>query len=814
MDTICYDSIPSQLYITVPSIAGLDDTVRYQWQDSVSGGIWTDIQNATGLSYQPSALQSTHYYRVIATSDKGCGSFVSNVTEIAVFGDLQVSINGSKAPFCYMTQADVTISAIGAGEIYSYQWQDSVDGTWHDIGTDDSIYSFIAETVGLRYLRCIVSSVNGCSSKISPVVAVQTYQELNAGTILPVDTVCYGFRPDTIHSGIEASGCDGIFIYSWEKSTDGEVWSNIPNSNSTVYQPTSLTQNTFFRRKARNAYCNVEAYSNYIKVEVRRDITLPVIGQYLDTICFNTMPNQLTIIIPSLHEVDDTVRYQWQDSTNGGCWNNISGATELEYQPEVLTASRYYRVVGSSDKGCGFYYSNVVKINVFHDLVIVNNPVDTICYMTSTQLTFTATGEGGRYSYQWQESSDSINFTDIRNEKRSDYWTDDKPDGKYYYRCIVTPKNGCSVDTSDVFVVNVYKELKPGKIGSDQVVCKNEDASELTFITLPDGGDTNRYTYQWEYSLDMTDWYNVTNETSTSYTPRNMQQTTYYRVKVRNSCGLDYTDTVEILVNPLPDTVIISGNQYVCYNKYEYYEIPEMITGFDYQWSLDNPNAGEIITDPSNETQIRVLWIAANSGANIVLTVTNTETGCLSRNYYPVAIANEMAPDTTIIIRKPNSNIFVCQDSITDHYQWGSIEKSSGNETMFENSDRRYCQVEGGIDTTKYIYWLDLWNGDSARCVSRSIYTPSDDEEYIHQPKQNIRIVSSTRGYIMFEIDNPSGKDVNVALYSITGTKLKREYFGNNIAIKAHVPIDVPAGVYLLRVEIGTDCETFKLIAE
>lgn len=815
MDTICYDSIPSSLSIIEPSIAGIGDTVRYQWQDSIIGGNWTNIQNATNLQYQPSALQTTHFYRVVATSDKGCGTFTSNVTGIVVFEDLQISVQTPQVPLCYSTSSDITISATGAGGEYLYQWQDSINGIWNNVGMNDSIYHFEADSVGVRYLRCKVVSVKGCSYVFSPVIVLNVYSELDAGSItLSRDTICYGTKPDLIQSENPASGCDGIFTYSWEKSIDGEYWNSIPNSNNASFQPPVLMQNTYYRRKVHNAYCNVAAYTNYLLVIVRQDLTVPVIGQYLDTICFNAIPDLLEIVTPSTCGVGDTVRYQWQDSVAGETWNNINGATGLTCQPTSLTDSRYYRVVATSEKGCGMYASNTVKINVYPDLTIVNNQVDTICYMTSAQLTFTATGEGGRYSYQWQESSDSITFTDIRNEKRSDYWTDDKPNGKYYYRCIVTPKNGCPADTSDVFVVNVYKELRAGKIGSDQKVCKNDDAAELTFITLPDGGDTNRYSYQWEYSVDMTDWYNVTNETSKSYTPRNMQQTTYYRVKVRNSCGLDYTDTVEIFVNPLPDTVIISGNQYVCYNKYELYEIPEMITGFDYQWSLDNSNAGEIITNPNNESQVRVLWIDANSNANITLTVINTETGCLSRNYYPVTTSNEMTPDTTIIIRKPNSNIFVCQDSITDHYRWGSTEKSSGNETMFENSDRRYCQVEGGIDITKYIYWLDLWNGDTSRCTSRSIYMPSNDDKYIHQPKQNIRVVSSINDYISFEIDNPSSNDVNVVLYTVAGIKLMNEYLGNNSVIKAHLPVDVPAGVYILRVEIGIDCETFKLIAE
>ena len=812
-DTVCYNTVPNLLTIDTPSVAGVDEVIEYQWQDSLSNGSWTDIQDATELFYQPSALTQTHYYRVVASSAKNCGTVISNEIEVNVYPELQVSASGC-APICYMTNGVISVSATGAGGRYNYQWQVYVSGQWSSVGSDNSQFTTPSKPEGNYDYRCIVTPLSGCKPDTTQIITVQVYSDLNAGIISEQDTVCYNAQPGIIQSILPASGCDSILVYQWEQSVDNINWTSISNANSLTYQPSALTQTTYYRRKVSNVRCGVSAYSNVAVISVKGQMTAPVVGQYLDTICYNSVPEELEVTTMSIPEMGDTIYYQWQESVDGQSWNDIPNATLLTYQPSALTADHYYRVMAISSDGCGARSSNTIKINVYDEMIIINNPVDTICPMTPITLTFTATGKGGEYSYQWQESSDSINFTNIEDQKRSDYSTDDKPEGKYYYRCIVMPRNGCPADTSDVFVVNVYEKLRPGKIGSNQVVCKNEDASELGFVTPPSGGATNRYNYQWEYSVDSINWNNLANETSASYTPRNIQQTTFYRVKVSNSCGLEYTNTVKVLVNPLPDTVIISGNQNVCLNKYEYYSIPEISSGFDYQWSIDDISVGEIVTNPLNETLIRVLWLSANSSANVILTIKNNETGCLSESYYPVKVASEITPDTTIVIRKPNSNILICQDSISDHYQWGTTERSTGIEIKFEDCDRRYCQVESGIDTINYIYWLDLWNGDTARCVSRSIYTPSNDDKYIHKPKQSINVVSKIDDCISFEVENPLCKEVSVSLYTIAGTKLVDKFFGNSAIIKADLPVDIPSGVYILRVEIGTDCETFKLIAE
>jgi hypothetical protein len=82
-------------------------------------------------------------------------------------------------------------------------------------------------------------------------------------------------------------------------------------------------------------------------------------------------------------------------------------------------------------------------------------------------------------------------------------------------------------------------------------------------------------------------------------------------------------------------------------------------------------------------------------------------TKCINITKLFVEIKNSKAPDKTIIVRKANTNILICEESGANiNYQWGYIEKQSKKIHDILGGNGRYVQLDHDIDTAKYIYYL------------------------------------------------------------------------------------------------------------
>jgi len=92
----------------------------------------------------------------------------------------------------------------------------------------------------------------------------------------------------------------------------------------------------------------------------------------------------------------------------------------------------------------------------------------TICYATSpTQLEVTAASGGvGNHTYQWQVSTDNVNYTDIVGATGLAYLdnTLQLTEPTYYYRNVQSCD--CGSKFTPVITVNVYDEFIAGNIDS------------------------------------------------------------------------------------------------------------------------------------------------------------------------------------------------------------------------------------------------------------------------------------------------------------------------------------------------------------
>ena len=813
-ETICYETLPTQLSVATSVKGGDDDSFTYQWQESTDNITFTDIEGAIATTYQPSSLKQDHYYRVVATSVQGCGSiYSSNIAKISVLEDLQISTVGTE-PLCYMSRGDIKVVATGAGDDYIYQWQESTDSivfTNCQSNANSETYKTAPLGAGTYYYRCVVSPTYGCAPKTSDVIIVKVYEEVIPCTITGSDTICFGFSPEPLTIVTPATGGDGVYTYAWMQKVEGtSVFTYIPGATTITYAPPALSKTTEYKLEVTST-CGIYE-SNTIQVYVRNQLSAPIIVGETDTICYNTHPEPLICTQEALGGIDDSFIYQWQESTDGKNYTDIIGENNLSYQPEALLTKHFYRLQASSNKLCGVLYSNSIEVNVFDSLQIIASTVSPICFMNSAHMEVEVTGGGSPYTFQWQQSNDSIHFTDIPDGILFEHTTTSLTNGTYYYRCIVTStKCGLYSRMSNVIRVDVFEALSPGTIiGIDSTCYGYAPNGELTIQTFPSGVD-GQYSYQWQQRTSA-EWENIVDANQTTYSPTALFEPTEYRLQVASICDTLYTNSIAIKINPLPEAQYISGPKEVCYNQHEIYSIDQLKDGYTYLWYINN-NHGNITTEALNTTSVDVLWKDPNQKDAVVLLITNDMTGCERSIIYDIAICNETAPDRTTIVRKPNSDILLCKEDRDIYYQWGYTDKATQVEYTIDDSNRRYVLLPSSFNNTNYDYWLTLRYDATSKCYSRSYYVEENDT-IIEQIGNVVSVPSLIHGRIPIIVQNSAKEEVIIEIYTISGQLYGRQCMGNAPYIDTTLPFSLPAGVYTMRAQIGTYVETFKLIAQ
>jgi gliding motility-associated-like protein len=619
--TICHNTTPDPL-TSATAASGGTGTFAYQWQSSTnSGATWTNISGATSTAYTPGALtQTTQYRRQVRNSDDTCNPEYSNTVTITVNQQLLPGTIADDETICYNDLPDALLSitaASGGTGTYAYQWQSSTNSgaTWTNIpGATSATHTPGTLTQTTQYRREVRNANNTCEPVHSNTVTkTVSGSELIPGTIAENQTICHSATPNALTSTADASGGIGNYLYLWQSSTnDGTTWSNISGATSATYTPGALTQTTQYRREARNSdgTCKPD-YSNVVIITVNPQLLAGTIADD-QTICYSTTPNALTSTADASGGTG-TYTYQWQFNDEG-TWTNISGATSTTHTPGTLTQTMQYRREARNSNGtCEPVYSNTVTITVNPELLPGEIADDqTICHnATPAPLTSVgpASGGTGTYTYQWQSNNGST-WTNISGATSATYTPEALTQTTQYRRQVRNSNETCDPVYSNTVTITVNPELLPGTIAEGQTICHGATPDPLTSITAASGG-TGDYTYQWQSSTNNgTTWTDIPGETSTTYTPDALTQTTQYRRQARNSdntCSPVYSNTITITVNPQLQPGTIAADETICYN-----ETPNPLTSitaasggtgtYAYQWQYNNDGTWANISGSTSAT--------------------------------------------------------------------------------------------------------------------------------------------------------------------------------------------------------------------
>ena len=229
--TQCYNYDPTTL--TANPIGGAG-TYSYQWQSSSDGTNWNNIASQTNSTYDPPALTSTTYYRVLvdATGSPDCGSSTVSTNTFVYTIHPQFTagaINTTGETICYNGDpASITSSsaAIGGDNTITYKWQvNGVDMASTNSATYDPPANLTANTTYTRWAKDGTCNAFTQSTG-SWVVAVNLSANANAGNY---SNICAGESIVLNNGSIGGSAASS----TWSGGT-GE-FSNSSNLNCTYY---------------------------------------------------------------------------------------------------------------------------------------------------------------------------------------------------------------------------------------------------------------------------------------------------------------------------------------------------------------------------------------------------------------------------------------------------------------------------------------------------------------------------------------------------------------------------------------------------
>ena len=542
------------------------EELSYQWQQS-NGGSWSDVADATAASYTiPAAtldLDNTQYRCVV--TGRG-GTVESEPATLTVHEKTRITLQPDDLTVIEGGSATFRVEA--TGEELSYQWQQSPGGIyWTDIdGATSDSYTIPVVTLyvdNMQY-RCVVTGLGGTVESES--------------AILDVDVKLYVTDPQdvTVLEGVQAAfkaSSDMDASYQWQQSRDGQNWTNIDGATFYIYYvniPTPEMNGMQYR-------C-VVSKDGYTKVSKAATLTVRQRTTIIDT---SDDPG-VTEGEPAVFWVEavgENLTYQWQQSTDGENWYDVTGATGESYTILATTLDMdgmLYRCVVT---GADVADTWPISLMVYKKTQITLQP-DDLTVRVGEMADFQVSATGTNLTYQWQQSTDGQNWSDLMDAVTDSYTipaTTPEMNGTQY-RCVVTGLGGKA--ESEPATLTVYQDT--AITGQPKDLTVTEEASAAFQVSAT---GTN-LTYQWQKNNGGS-WSDVADATGASYTIQSAAldlNGAQYRCVVTGLGGTVESEPATLTVHEKTRITLQPGDLTVMEGQSAAFQVSATGTQLTYQW--------------------------------------------------------------------------------------------------------------------------------------------------------------------------------------------------------------------------------------
>jgi glucose/arabinose dehydrogenase len=215
----------------------------------------------------------------------------------------------------------------------------------------------------------------------------------------------------------DVDGLPATINYQWQQSSNGTTWSNITGANA----KTLTLQQAQVGQRVRA----IASYTDLLSTNetVNSNPTNAVVNvNDIGVVAIGGTPIQGQILTANVTDIDGlpaTINYQWQQSTNGTTWSNITGATAKTLTLQASQVGRQVRARATYTDALGTLESNRTSPATAL-ITTANNNLGTVSISGTVRqneiLTATVADTDGlpaTINYQWEQSSNGTTWSNV-----------------------------------------------------------------------------------------------------------------------------------------------------------------------------------------------------------------------------------------------------------------------------------------------------------------------------------------------------------------------------------------------------------------
>jgi hypothetical protein len=500
----------------------------YQWQSSSdSGGTWTNLAGATSSTYTLTSSDLGHLVRVAVTAVNAYGTLPASSASVGPVLN-NAPVNTAVPTLTGAPQRAAVLSTTagtwtGLGDIITYQWQRSADGT-----TWTSVNGATAPTYTAQFadegdaVRALVTATNASGVTSAPTAPTQIIAPFPpANTAAPVITGV-AERGVTLNAGPGTwTGPDNVYAYQWQRDA-GEGYVNISGATAAAYTLVTDDEGATVRvvvtaTDPDGTVTQASAATAPVTDAIPVNTAIPVVT--------GTIQRGFTVTaaVGTWAGIGNNYACQWQRSADGTTWTNIAAATASTYLVSQDDEGSRLRVMVTATNPDG----TAPAPSAATIAIPPSPPVATTApsftgiaqrgnVLSGSQGAWSAVGNA--YTYQWQRSPDGITWTNITGATALTY-TLQRADESDFVQFTVSATNPDGTATASSSPTSVVVATPPVNTAIPTIVGTALRSANVSATVGTWSGVGNTYTVQWQRSADNgTTWTNIAGATAFSYT--------------------------------------------------------------------------------------------------------------------------------------------------------------------------------------------------------------------------------------------------------------------------------------------------------